>query len=139
MRYTTLFFLLLSLLTSLLTPVSGLAASPTDIAKALDRSREKMVELIRSSDIAAETALIDEVKRTSDVVDTSIDAVLADTTLSEEVRKNVMECKTVWEESKHTRDSEVIPAILAGNPDAAKKLARNIQAPRFKKMQSLLK
>jgi hypothetical protein len=43
-----------------------------------------------------------------------------------------------WNAFKKTRESELVPAILAGKEDEAKKLAGGIQKDRFTKVQQLL-
>jgi hypothetical protein len=46
--------------------------------------------------------------------------------------------KPVWEDFKKTRESEIIPALYAGDKDKAKGLATSIQADRMKQMKAAM-
>lgn len=48
------------------------------------------------------------------------------------------ELKETWAAFKHTRETELVPAILKGNDDAAKKIAGGIQKERITKCQKLV-
>jgi hypothetical protein len=67
-----------------------------------------------------------------------VKSALADKTTAKEQAAKFKEFKEIWEAFKKTRDTEIIPAIKAGKVDAAKALAKGIQAERLGKMKQLL-
>jgi hypothetical protein len=65
-------------------------------------------------------------------------AALADKATGADAARKYKELKEVWEAFKKTRDGEIVPAVKAGKVDAAKALAKGIQAERLGKMKELL-
>ena len=48
------------------------------------------------------------------------------------------EFKATWSEFKKTRETELVPAILAGKQEEGDRLATGVQKERYKKMMDLL-
>lgn len=105
------------------------------IKGALANAREKLLAMLEAPDAATMDKLQAEITTASKSVDSSLSAALADKSAPADKYK---ELKTVWEQFRKTRDSELIPALRAGKKDEAKAIAKGIQAERYGKMQSLL-
>ncbi|MBF0584779.1 MAG: hypothetical protein HQL80_11185 [Magnetococcales bacterium] len=107
----------------------AMAGPVADATKAsLTEAREKLVALLSITDKAAQAKQVEEVQAAS----AKVDAL---------VGKNADTLKAfneVWTAFKTTRDSELIPNVLAGKKDEAKALATGVQAGRFKQMQEIL-
>ncbi|MBI3755937.1 MAG: MCP four helix bundle domain-containing protein [Deltaproteobacteria bacterium] len=56
----------------------------------------------------------------------------------EKIVATVKEIKSIWDEFKYTRDTQIIPFIYEDKIKEAKELALGIQAERYKKMAALL-
>ncbi|MBI3753325.1 MAG: MCP four helix bundle domain-containing protein [Deltaproteobacteria bacterium] len=71
----------------------------------------------------------------------SIDGNLAELlagSQGEKMVETIKELKSIWDEFKHTRDTQIIPFIYEDKIKEAKELALGIQAERYKKMTALL-
>jgi hypothetical protein len=104
------------------------AATTADVLTSLQAARSKLVALIGTADKGTQTVLVDE----------KVAAVEGDAATTPEVKTKLTEFKTVWGEFQKTRDTEIIPAVLAGDAAKAKGLAQGVQVERFKKMSTLL-
>ena len=113
-------------------------ANAADILTSLQTARGKLVALLGATDKGSQTALVQEIKTATQEVDKTIAATLADPATSADLKTKLPELKTIWTDFQKTRDTEIIPAILAGDKDKAKGLAQGIQVERFKKMSGLL-
>jgi hypothetical protein len=120
-----------------LTPTVGFAGT-TDILTSLQTARGKLVALLGATDKGAQTALVQEIKTATQDVDKNVATTLADPATSPDLKGKLSEFKTIWTDFQKTRDTEIIPAVLAGDKDKAKGLAQGIQVERFKKMAALL-
>lgn len=114
-------------------------ASPADSAlAALLKARASLVTLLDTSDAAAQKSLEAEINSASKEVDDSVKSALADKATAKDSAAKLKEFDAVWKDFKKTRDSEIIPAIKAGKVDAAKALAKGVQAERMGKLKALL-
>ena len=113
-----------------LAPMTSFAASKADALTAMKTAREKLVALIDTKEKVKQDALIGEIHKASDEVDTQLAALSADATAKE--------AAAVWAEFKKTRETEIIPAVQKGEVAKAKEIAGGIQKERFKKMTELL-
>jgi hypothetical protein len=129
--------LLIGLCAIALTPAVSFAGS-ADILTALQAARGKLVALIGTTDKGPQAALVAEVKAATKEVDAKVAATLADPATAADLKTKLTEFKSVWAEFQRTRDTEIIPAVLAGDTEKAKGLAQGIQVERFKKMSALL-
>ncbi|MET0341651.1 MAG: hypothetical protein ABW252_11670 [Polyangiales bacterium] len=120
---------------ALVTFAAGQAfAGPPDDAKAsLGKAREALVAML-DADAAKYDALTADIAKASKAVDAALAAGTADKAHAD-VYKDL---KKTWDEFKKTRDGEIIPALKSGKKDAAKALAKGVQAERFKKLNELL-
>jgi membrane-bound lytic murein transglycosylase B len=119
-------------------PMASVAAGTADAVESLKAAREKLVALLDTTDKGTQTVLIDQIHKASDTVDKQLDSILADASTSADLKAKVTEAKSVWEEFKKTRETEIIPAVQAGNPQKGKDLAVGVQKDRFKKIMTLL-
>lgn len=124
------FALILCMSAIALAPLASIAASKGDAMAALKTAREKLVTLIDTKDKGAQDALISEIHKASDEVDSQLAALSND--------PKAKEAATVWAEFKKTRETEIIPAVKKGDVVKAKEIASGIQKERFKKMMELL-
>jgi hypothetical protein len=74
----------------------------------------------------------------SKLVDESVKSGLADKAAPKDAVAKLKEFDGIWKDFKKTRDGEIIPAVKAGKVDAAKALAKGIQAERMGKLKELL-
>lgn len=120
---------------ALITFVAGQAlAGPPDDAKAsLTKAREALVSML-DADAAKYDALQADIARASKAVDAAIAAGASDKAHADVYK----EMSKTWADFKKTRDAEIIPALKSGKKDAAKALAKGVQAERFKKLNELL-
>ncbi|MEO5378957.1 MAG: hypothetical protein H7832_14420 [Magnetococcus sp. DMHC-6] len=110
-------------------------AGPTgDAIKAgLGEARENLMGLIAASDPATQAQKQEGIKMATAKVNEAI-ASSSDPAIAEKVA----EFKKIWTDFTTTRDTEIIPDVLAGKKEEAKKLAEGVQAERLKKMKELL-
>ena len=125
-----IFALMLCMSAVVLTSTPGLAAGKADALAELKTAREKLVTLIDTKDKAAQDALIVEIHKASDAVDSQLAALSSD--------PKAKEAASIWGDFKKTRETEIIPAVQKGDVATAKKIAGGIQKERFKKMTDLL-
>jgi len=113
-------------------------ASPADIMTALKEARGKLVALTGTTDKGTQAALVEEIKAATADVNAKLEATLADPSTGADVKDKLNEFKSIWVEFQNTRDTEIIPAVLAGDTAKAKSIAQGVQVERFKKMAALL-
>jgi hypothetical protein len=111
-------------------PTLSFADGKANALDAMKTAREKLVALIDTKDKGPQDTLIKEIHESSDKADKELEALGDDA--------KAMEAKSVWEEFKNTRETEIIPAVQQGDAAKAKELAGSIQKERFKKIIELL-
>lgn len=119
----------------------SVAKNMTDLRESIQTVREKLVVLLVITDKDKQAQYIEEIKLLSQDIDDKL-STLQKSNISEELAEKLMEFKSVWATFKITRDTEIVPNLLSGDPDKineAKKIAKTIQAERFQKMQALLR
>lgn len=114
------------------------SATVDDVANALGEARSNLLQMLNSTDKAAQEGLKTKIEAASSKLDTALTALLADKTMAADKIEQLKAFKTSWEDFKKTRESEIIPAILSGKADVAKGLAKGIQAERMQKMKAAL-
>jgi hypothetical protein len=109
----------------------AIAASPAECEAKIGEARTALLDLLGGKNDPDQQK---KVKDTADAVAPCIDGLKAppgkDAQLSE--------LKIVWREFKTTRETQLVPAILAGKTDEAKTLATGIQQERLNKINSLV-
>jgi hypothetical protein len=128
------------ILSGALMAVSSLANSATvnDVATALGEARANLLQMLSSTDKAANEALKAKIEAASKNVDTAVGELLADKAMTPDKIEQLKTFKTNWEDFKKTREGEIIPAIFSGKVEVAKDLAKGVQAERMKKMKAAL-
>ena len=127
------FFHALSFALLTLVAAQAFAAPPDDAKAALTKAREALVTML-DADAAKYDALQADITKATKAVDAALAAAASDKAHADTYK----ELKKTWDEFKKTRDGEIIPAIKSGKKDAAKALAKGVQAERFKKLNELL-
>jgi len=105
----------------------------TDLRSQLSAARESLVTLMVNKDKrgADQQKLV---KNTADAVSAALAKVKAPAGKEAQFKELV----ETWNAFKKTREVELVPAILAGKEDEAKKLAGGIQKERITKCQQLV-
>jgi hypothetical protein len=111
----------------------ALANEFTDLRSQLSAARESLVTLMVNKDKrgADQQKLV---KSTADAVSAALAKVKAPAGKEAQFKELV----ETWNAFKKTREVELVPAILAGKDDEAKKLAGGIQKERITKCQQLV-
>jgi hypothetical protein len=108
------------------------AGTIDDIKAGMQEARESLLAFIAAPDEATRTTTQEGIKSGSAKVDAAVAA--ADPATAAKLQ----EFSTIWADFQNTRDTEIIPAVLAGKPDDAKAIAQGIQAERIKRMKEIL-
>ena len=111
----------------------ALANEFTDLRSQLSAARESLVTLMVNKDKrgADQQKLV---KNTADAVSAALAKIKAPAGKEAQFKELV----ETWNAFKKTREVELVPAILAGKDDEAKKLAGGIQKERITKCQQLV-
>jgi hypothetical protein len=119
---------------SMLVASVALAAPAADALSSILAARQSLVTLLDTTDAAKQGALEADIAKASKSVDAAISAGLADKAAAPKFK----ELKDLWDAFKKTRDTEIVPSVKAGKVDAAKALAKGVQAERLGKMKEIL-
>jgi hypothetical protein len=109
------------------------AATPADACANLGEARTQLVAMLGESD----QAKLDALKAKVHAASGKLDADLAAMASGPDAAK-AGAFKPVWEAFKNTRETEIIPALYAGDKDKAKGLATGVQAGRMKEMKATM-
>lgn len=124
-------------ITSLVFAMFGFAFSAQagefgDLRTKLSAARESLIEMMLHKDKRG-PAQQKLVKNTADAVS----AQLANMKAPAGKEAQFKELKENWAAFKNTRETELVPAILKGNDDLAKKIAGGVQKERYTKCQKI--
>jgi hypothetical protein len=133
MRHLAMGFLMTSLLAA---TGAAYAESADDACAALRSARIHLVSLMGATDQATRDNHREQIKVASARLDTVIAAMRQGKNAADAARAG--EFQTVWEAFKTTRETEIIPAVYAGNSAAARSTALGVQAERMKKMKAVM-
>lgn len=111
----------------------ALANEFTDLRSQLSAARESLVTMMVNKDKRG-TDQQKLVKSTADAVSAALAKIKAPAGKEAQFKELV----ETWNAFKKTREVELVPAILAGKDDEAKKLAGGIQKERITKCQQLV-
>ncbi|TSA11297.1 MAG: hypothetical protein D4R79_09780 [Comamonadaceae bacterium] len=111
----------------------ALANEFTDLRSQLSAARESLVTLMVNKDKRG----ADQQKLVKSTAD-AVSAALAKAKAPAGKEAQFKELVETWNAFKKTREVELVPAILAGKDDEAKKLAGGIQKERITKCQQLV-
>ncbi len=118
---------------ALLASVSAHANEFTDLRGQLSAARESLVTMLVNKDRRG----ADHQKVVKDTAD-AVSAHLAKLKAPAGKEAQFKELVDTWNAFKKTREVDLVPAILAGKEDEAKKLAGGIQKDRITKCQQLV-
>lgn len=118
---------------ALLASVSAHANEFTDLRGQLSAARESLVTMLVNKDKRG----ADHQKVVKDTAD-AVSAHLAKMKAPAGKEAQFKELVDTWNAFKKTREVDLVPAILAGKDDEAKKLAGGIQKDRITKCQQLV-
>ena len=104
-----------------------------DLRSSMSAARESLVTMMLNKDKRG----ADQQKIVKDTAD-AVSAKLAKMKAPAGKEAKFKELVDVWNAFKKTREEELVPAILAGKEDEAKKLATGIQKERITKAQQLV-
>lgn len=108
------------------------AVSAESISAALAEARSALLAMIDSPEGPDRDAL----RRKVHVASARLDALLQG--LDPRRTRSAACFREVWEEFKATRNERIIPAIYAGRPETARRIATGIQAERLARMNGLM-
>jgi hypothetical protein len=109
------------------------ADTPADACASLGEARAQLVAMTAEADVSK----LDGYKAKIHAASKALDGNLAAMDGGPDAAK-VQAFKPVWEDFKKTRETEIIPALYAGDKDKAKGLATGIQAERMKQMKAAM-
>lgn len=98
----------------------------------LSAARESLIDMMLHKDKRG-PEMQKKVKNTADAVSAQLAKMKAPAGKEAQFK----ELKDNWNAFKHTRETELVPAILKGDDDAAKKIAGGIQKERYTKCQKI--
>jgi hypothetical protein len=117
----------------------GLIVAPTaradsaiDACAALFNVRTALYSMVNAKQKSEQDAQNAKVQASSKKLDSVLENMSGDDA------KKAGEFKTVWDQFKTTRDSEIIPALQKGNVQEAKKIADGIQLQRLSQMWKIM-
>lgn len=109
------------------------AASPADACANLAEARTQLVGMIAEPDAAKLDDYKSKIHAASDALDADLDALAGGPDAAK-----VDAFRPVWEAFKATRETEIIPAVYAGDQTKAKAIATGVQAGRMKEMKAAM-
>ncbi len=111
---------------------SAVAGDFDELRTKLSSARETLVTMMLNKDKRG----ADQQKLVKDTAD-AVSAHLAKIKAPPGKEAKFKELVETWSAFKHTRETELVPAILAGKDDEAKRIAGGIQKERITKCQTL--
>ena len=128
---------LLAILVLALTALAAQAGPVGDMKASLASMRQYTMAMMGEGDKGAMEMQHESSMKYSDQLDKQLEAALKNKDLAK-AQPTLKEFKTLWEELKKTRDSEIIPLLYAGDRMKARMTAMTTQRPRFDKLNQLL-
>jgi hypothetical protein len=117
----------------LLTAAQAQAASPADACANLAAARSALVAMIDEPDAAKLDGYVEKIHAASAALDSDLAAMAGG---PDAAKADAF--KPAWDAFKNTRETEIIPAVKAGDRAKAKGLATGIQAGRMKEMKAAM-
>jgi len=112
------------------------SASICDMKTALGDARSNLVDMVASTDKAEQEGLKAKVDAATTELEGATSAMLGDDNKDDDADLATFE-KT-WADFKDTRESEIVPAIYAGDNAKAKEIATGVQAERMSVMNGVI-
>ncbi len=112
------------------------SATICDVKTALGDARSNLVAMVKSTDKAEQEALKEKVDAATSALEAATQAMLSDDNKDDDEKLNTF-AKT-WADFKNTRETEIVPAVYAGDNAKAKEIATGIQAERMNVMNGVI-
>jgi hypothetical protein len=112
------------------------AATICDARVALAEARLNLMMMVVTTDKVEQDGLKVEIDAASVNLELAIDIMLNDENKTDDVQLTLL--KDTWAAFKNTRETEIIPAVRAGDNEKAQAIATGIQADRMKIMNSVI-
>ena len=112
---------------------NAFAGDITTLKKKLSFARETLLTLVKDTSKRG----ADQQKLVKNSAD-DVSKYLSEITPPKGKEKQWDDYKKTWSDFKHTRESELVPAILAGKQSDADKLTNGVQKERLDKMNRIL-
>jgi hypothetical protein len=109
------------------------AATPAEACANLAAARSALVAMLDESDAAKQDGYVEKIHGASAALDADLAAMAGG---PDAAKADAF--KPVWEAFKETRETEIIPAVKAGDKAKAKELATGVQAGRMKEMKAAM-
>lgn len=109
------------------------AATPADACTNLAAARTALVGMIDEPDAAKLDGYVEKIHAASAALDGNLAAMAGG---PDAAKADAF--KPVWKDFKKTRETEIIPAVKAGDKAKAKELATGVQAGRMKEMKAAM-
>ncbi|MDM8569346.1 MCP four helix bundle domain-containing protein [Thiotrichales bacterium HSG1] len=112
------------------------AATICDAKIALADARLNLMMMVMSTDKVEQDALRVEINTASTNLDGAVGAMLKDENKTDDVQLNSF--NETWTAFRNTRETEIIPAVYAGDNDKAIAIATGVQAERMAAMDGVI-
>jgi hypothetical protein len=112
------------------------AATICDARIALAEARLNLMMMVVSTDKAEQDDLKVEIDKASIDLEKAIAAMLKDENKIDDAQLTTLE--ETWAAFKNTRETEIVPAVYAGDNDKAVGIATGVQAGRMKIMNGII-
>jgi hypothetical protein len=112
------------------------SATICDVKSALGSARSNLVDMVASTDKAEQEGLKAKIDSATTDLETAVGAMLGDDNADDDDKLGTF--KSTWDEFKGTRESEIVPAIYAGDNAKAKEIATGVQAERMGVMNGVV-
>lgn len=112
------------------------SATICDVKTALGDARSNLVSMVKSTEKAEQEELKGKVDAATTALEAATQSMLSDGNKDDDEKLNTF-AKT-WADFKNTRETEIVPAIYAGDNAKAKEIATGIQAERMGVMNGVV-
>jgi hypothetical protein len=123
--------------TSLFAMQLAQAETICDAKIALADARLNLMMMVISTDQAEQDFLKTGIDKASTALEKVLETLLKDDNKNDDAQLTTF--KETWAQFKNTRETEIVPAIRAGDNDKARKIATGIQSKRMKVMNGVIK
>lgn len=112
------------------------AATICDAKSALVDARLNLMMMVMSTEKEEQDDLRIEINKASINLDNALETMLKDENKTDDIQ--LADLQNTWSKFRNTRESDIIPAIYAGNNDKAIEIATGIQAKRMDDMNNVI-
>lgn len=112
------------------------SATICDVKSALGDARSNLVDMVASTDKAEQDALKAKVDAATTALESATNGMLGDDNKDDDGKLATF--KKTWTDFKNTRETEIVPAIYAGDNAKAKEIATGIQKERMGVMNGVV-